>query len=56
VAGVVRRQAGEIVVLRTNTATLTWVVIEHTIDGATVYTDEWTGTSGSLRSTARTRP
>lgn len=46
VAGVVRRQTGEIVrrvVERAGGTTPTAVVTDHTADGALVYTDEWGG-------------
>ena len=45
-AGVVSRQTGEIVlrvVERTDGATLTEFVTDHTADGTMVYTDEWCG-------------
>ena len=49
VAGVVSRQTGEIVlrvVERTDGATLTGFVTDHTADGTMVYTDEWGGYNG----------
>ena len=48
-AGVVGRGTGEIVlrvVERTDGATLTGFVTDHTADGAMVYTDEWGGYNG----------
>lgn len=44
--GVVSRETGEVVlevVERTDQETLTGFVTDHTADGATIYTDEWSG-------------
>jgi transposase-like protein len=46
VVGVVSRETGEVVldvVGRTDQETLTTFVLDHTGDGSTIYTDEWSG-------------